>query len=100
MIPLDDGPHVDHRVDIRIRDVYFESRIRRLGEKLAEPAEARARRTGIVRAGEGEQPPSAVRFDRVPEVDALGIPVTNDRRRVKARPSSKPRARCWCVGSR
>ena len=72
-------------VDVRAcRRVSPDRRLRRLGEKIAQRADAGGRRRGILRAGEGEDAPAAVRLDRVAEVNRLGVRQTDDRRRMEA----------------
>ena len=71
--------------------VYFlHRRLRRLGEKVAQRADAGAGRGGILRAGKREDAPAAVRLDRVAEVNRLGVRDADDRRGMKAHADRQP----------
>jgi hypothetical protein len=84
MVLLEDGAHVDHRVDIRQRRrVPPNRRVGRVREKVAQSSHPRGGCSGILRIGEGENPPAAVRLNRVAQMNRLGIGQTNDRRRME-----------------
>src|ERR1700722_11732686 len=91
MALLENGPNIDYGVDIRpFRRVSSDRRLSRLGEKLAQSCETRGRGGRIFCGREHEEPPAAVRLDRVTELDGLCVRQTNDRRRMKAHANHEP----------
>ena len=85
MALLEDGPDIDHGVDIRARGVYL--RTGDSGDSARNSHSARmprGRRGGILRAGKGEEAPAAVGLDRVAEMHRLGVGQADDRRRMEA----------------
>ena len=63
---LEDGAHVDDGVDVRARRrVPSQRRVGRACEVFAQRARPRRRARGIVPVGEDEEPPAAVRLDRM-----------------------------------
>ena len=72
MALLENGPDIDHGIDTRpFRRVSSDRRLSRLGEKQAQSCETRGRGDRIFCRGEHEEPPAAVRLDRVAELDGF-----------------------------
>src|SRR4051794_1435949 len=66
MALLEDGPHIDHRVDIRALGCASpDRRLGRPGEKVAQRPQPGGRGSRVFRGGEGEQTPASVRLDCV-----------------------------------
>ena len=73
MALLEDGPDIDHGVDIRPpRRVSPDRRSGRLGEKLAQGPQPGGSADGVL-WHKGEETPAAVRFDCMTQVNRLGI---------------------------
>ena len=83
---LENGAHVDHGVDVgAARGVAADRRRGRRIEEIAQGAHGRAGR-GTLGRSEREQAPATVGLHSVAEMNALRIPVADDRRRMEAHP--------------
>ena len=80
MALLEDGPHIDHGVDVRFcRGVSSDRQSLGFCEKRAERAQLGGRSGGVFGVGEGEEPPAAIRLDHVAQVNRPGVGQTDDR---------------------
>ena len=80
MALLEDGPDVNHRVDVCVfRRVLPYGRVGRGGKKRAESVQARWCGYRMFCVGEREEPPPAVRLDDMAEVHRFGVGETDDR---------------------